>query len=108
MAELSDYDISQIQNSIKEFSDTYNKIIKNISKDRFKSDFEKASSRLNTYSREEQQALKQAEKTVDKMMNGSGFFSSGGLNKILGKKINESQKQIGEIISDYNDILNSI
>lgn len=41
MAELSDYDISQIQNSIKEFSDTYNKIIKNISKDRFKSDFEK-------------------------------------------------------------------
>ena len=108
MAELSDYDIRQIENSIKEFSDTYNKIVKNISKDRFRSGLEKALSRLNTYSKEEQQALKQAEKTIDKMMNGSGFFSSGGLNKILEKKINESQKQIEEIISDYNDTLNSI
>ena len=94
MAELSDYDIRQIENSIKEFSDTYSKIVKNISKDRFRSGLEKALSRLNTYSKEEQQALKQAEKTIDKMMNGSGFFSSGGLNKILEKKINESQKQI--------------
>lgn len=108
MAELSDYDIRQIENSIKEFSDTYNKIVKNISKDRFRSGLEKALSRLNTYSKEEQQALKQAEKTIDKMMNGSGFFSSGGLNKILEKKINESQKQIGGIISDYNDTLNNI
>ena len=95
MAELSDYDIRQIENSIKEFSDTYNKIVKNISKDRFRSGLEEALCRLDTYSEEEQQALKQAEKTIDKMMNGSGFFSSGGLNKILEKKINESQKQIG-------------
>ena len=56
MAELSDYDIRQIENSIKEFSDTYNKIVKNISKDRFRSGLEKALSRLNTYSKEEQQA----------------------------------------------------
>lgn len=108
MAELSDYDIRQIENSIKEFSDTYNKIVKKISKDRFRSDLEKTLSRLNTYSKEEQQALKRAEKTIDKMMNGSGFFSSGGLNKILEKKINESQKKIEEIINDYNCTLNSI
>ena len=108
MSELSDYDIRQIENSIKEFSDTHNKIVKNISKKRFKNDLEKALSRLSTYSKEEQKALKQAEKIVDKMMNGSGFFSSGGLDKILEKKINELQKQIEEIISDYNDTLTSV
>lgn len=108
MAELTDYQISQINRSIQNIRTKYNDIVKILNRDRFSSDYKKAESALSSYAREESNALKEAEKAIKKAMNGSGFFSSGGLNKVLENKINDSCKQIDNIIIDYHEEINTI
>ncbi len=108
MAQLSDYEVKQIQRSIQGFASKYNEIIKKLSKDRYSSDLRKAQSALSSYAREERAALKETESTISKAMNGSGFFSSGGLNKILENKVNDSNKQVGEILNSFNKEISTI
>lgn len=108
MAQLSDYEVSQIQRSIQDFTTKYNEIIRKLSKDRYSSDLRKAESALSSYTREEGAALKETESIISKKMNGSGFFSHGGLNKILENKVNDSNKQVGEILDSFNKEISAI
>ncbi len=109
MAQLSDYEITQIEKSISSFSETVNRLAKILQKDSFRNSFREAESRLRSYSSDENRALKEAEKAIDKAMNSSAsFFSSGGLNKILDKKINDTSKQVGDLIDGYMKDISSI
>lgn len=109
MAELSEYEISQIEKAISNFGDAANRLIKILQSDSFRSKFREAESKLRSYSNDENRALKEAEKAIDKAMNSSGgFFSSAGLNKILDKKVNETAKQVGSLIDGYVDDISAI
>lgn len=58
MAELTDYQISQINRSIQNFRTKYNDIVKILNRDRFSSDYRKEESALSSYAREESNAQK--------------------------------------------------
>lgn len=109
MAQLSDYEISQIEKAISNFNDTANRLAKTLQKGSFSNNFREAESKLRSYSNDENRALKEVEKAIDKAMNSSGgFFSSGGLNKILDKKVNDTAKEVGDLIDGYMSDISSI
>ena len=109
MAQLSDYEISQIEKAISNFNDTANRLAKALQKDTFRNNFREVESKLRSYSNDENRALKEAEKAIDKAMNSSGgFFSSVGLNKILDKKVNDTAKEVGDLIDGYMSDISSI
>jgi hypothetical protein len=108
MAQLSDYEISKIQDSIQKIESLYSSLTNKISKSDFSDEYRKANSKIQSYVKEENDGLKAAEKTIKSGMTGSGFFSSGGLNGILNKKIQDSNKEISEILNNYSTEISKI
>lgn len=108
MPELTEYEIREIEKSISNFIGKQKSLFDKIDKARYDDKFYKAQSKFNTYCKEEETAIKEAEKAFNKAMNGSGFFSRKGLNEILNKKVNESTDKIKTLLDDYYDFINGI
>lgn len=101
MPTLSDYELEQIKKSIQNINTKTSDIKRTLSRNRYSSDISKARDTLRSYSNAENTGLKNAEKTINKAMNGSGFFSNGGFNKAIENKANDSYKEVGRVIGDY-------
>lgn len=109
MAEISDYEIRQINESIRNFTAKYEKLSKRLSSDSYANTFYKAQEQLKIYSSQEEKAIKYAEKAIDKAYNGYGFlFSREGFNTILSKKGEECSQVISNILTEYSENIDGI
>ncbi len=109
MAELSDHAIREIKESIKRFSKKYQEITTFLSRSRYDSIISSAETKLSVYVRAEENAVKTAQRIIDKGYNGSGFlFSTEGIEKILSKKSQDFGNRVLKIMTDYGDAISQI
>lgn len=109
MADLNEFEVKQIQESLVLFSKKYNELTTRISRSRYDYSISSAEAKLSTYVRTEEVALKAAQKIIEKGFSGSGFlFSKEGLNNILSKKSEQVSQEILEILSSHNDFISQI
>lgn len=109
MAEISDYEVAQIKGSIERFAKKYKEIATALSRARYDSTISSAESKLSTYVRTEEAALKSAQRIIEKGYSGSGgFFSREGFDRMLSKKSEEFSSQVMKILTDYNSTISQI
>lgn len=109
MAQLSEYEINQINKSISNFYDIVNRITKILQRNSFSNSFRDAQAKLSSYTDVENRAIDGAKKAMAKAMKSSGgFFSSEGLNKILDKKVNDSAKQVEDLFDEFMSDISSM
>ena len=109
MADLSDFEVREIKESISRFSKKYSEISSALSCARYDSTISSAESKLSTYARAEDAALKAAQKIIEKGYSGSGgFFSREGFDRMLSKKSEEFGNKVLKILSDYGTTISQI
>lgn len=109
MAEISDYEVAQIKGSIERFAQKYKEITTALSRARYDSTISSAESKLSTYVRAEEAALKSTQRIIEKGYSGSGgFFSREGFDRMLSQKNEEFSSQVLKILTDYNSTISQI
>ena len=109
MADLSDYEVREIKESINRFSRKYSEISTALSRARYDSTISSAESKLSTYARTEDAALKTAQRIIEKGYSGSGgFFSREGFDRMLSKKSEEFGNKVLKILTDFGTTISQI
>lgn len=109
MADVNEFEVKQIQESLVRFSKKYSELTTRISRSRYDYSISSAETKLSAYVRTEEAALKAAQKIIEKGFSGSGFlFSKEGLNNILSKKSEQASREILKILSSHNDFISQI
>lgn len=109
MADVNEFEVKQIQESLVRFSKKYNELTTRISRSRYDYLISSAETKLSAYVRTEEAALKAAQKIIEKGFSGSGFlFSKEGLNNILSKKSEQVSQEVFKILSSHNDFISQI
>lgn len=109
MAEMSEWEVRQIQEAISRVEKKVKEITTKLTNNNYDSQIDRAHQKLRTYSQMESNALKVAEKAIEKAFSGSGFlFSREGFNAIMQKKSEESSRQISSILNDYSEDVSKI
>lgn len=109
MAEISDFEVREIKESISRFSKKYNEITTALSRNRYDSTISSAESKLSTYVRAEETALKSAQRAIEKGFSGSGgFFSREGFDRMLSQKSEEFSSKALKILTDFDSTISQI
>lgn len=109
MADVNEFEVKLIQESLVRFSKKYNELTTRISRSRYDYLISSAETKLSAYVRTEESALKAAQKIIEKGFSGSGFlFSKEGLNNILSKKSEQVSQEVLKILSSHNDFISQI
>ena len=109
MAELTDYEIQEIKRYIDSFSKTSASISKMLNID-YSYKLSGAKSSLNSYSKQEEEALKSARKEIDRVFGSSRGWGSGrnNINDVMKEKGEDSSQEASKILEQYSSDINSI
>lgn len=100
MPELSDYELRQIDESIKEINEVLSDIEYLSNKNSF--DYSRLLRKIKQYSDDANQSKKYVERSIRELTNGSGiFFRKDGINDLFSKNVDLLNSKINELNSNY-------
>ncbi|EIE41648.1 hypothetical protein MCANUFG1_02201 [Mycoplasmopsis canis UFG1] len=112
MSTLSENDIKEIKNAIKEFQALYSSLETRIYKEIYRSKMRESENKINNYINESEKALSSATKIVDNAnIRLSSYFKNDSDNSIskkldntINKEADEYEKEINRLFSSYPKI----
>ncbi|AKF40963.1 hypothetical protein AAW50_00690 [Mycoplasmopsis canis] len=112
MSTLSENDIKEIKNAIKEFQTLYSSLETRIYKEIYRSKMRESENKINSYINESEKALSSATKIVDNAnIRLSSYFKNDSDNSIskkldntINKEADEYEKEVNRLFSSYPKI----
>ncbi|EIE40291.1 hypothetical protein [Mycoplasmopsis canis] len=112
MSTLSENDIKEIKNAIKEFQTLYSSLETRIYKEIYRSKMRESENKINSYINESEKALSSATKIVDNAnIRLSSYFKNDSDNSIskkldntINKEADEYKKEVNRLFSSYPKI----
>ncbi|MGY5139379.1 hypothetical protein ACUZ9N_01455 [Mycoplasmopsis gallinarum] len=102
MPQLSDYELHQIDKSIKEINKVLSDIEYLSNKNSF--DYSRLQRKIKQYSDDANQSQKYVERSIKELTNGSGiFFRKDGINNLFSKNFDLLNSKINELNSNYRN-----
>lgn len=102
MAELSEYDIQQINRIISNFSNSYNTLSRLIERSSVDSDISSGQSSIDRYLRDASDAKNKASSYIKNAMEGSGiFFRTNGFNDVIKERVKAGAEEATKIVNTF-------